>query len=100
MIRRPPRSTLFPYTTLFRSLTTVVSRIDMIAPRTTTDDTSSSPRSSAAPRPSGVAGGGEGVDMAPEGGGGDWESTRLKSTHANILYAVFCFKKKITLSTI
>src|SRR5258707_11866112 len=85
MIRRPPRSTLFPYTTLFRSLS--------------------------------VAGAGGRADPgglwrlgAPAGGRGhrrrrdragpgslaqrDRKSTRLNSSHANISYAVFCFKKK------
>src|SRR3712207_7068799 len=90
MIRRPPRSTLFPYTTLFRS-----------------------------PAGGGAGGGGgraagagrgrgpgvrhAGLHRAPgaggsgEGGRGrraDRKSTRLNSSHANISYAVFCLKKK------
>src|SRR3712207_8722445 len=82
MIRRPPRSTLFPYTTLFRSLV--------------------------------LAGGDLGVRVAGHllqralevlrglrgllRGGGDRKSTRLNSSHANISYAVFCLKKKKTLT--
>src|SRR6266496_1746863 len=66
MIRRPPRSTLFPYTTLFRS------RGRAAAPRRV-------PR----PRPSGGATG-------PR----DRKSTRLNSSHVEISYAVFCLKKK------
>src|SRR3712207_8208218 len=87
MIRRPPRSTLFPYTTLFRSLVLG----------------------------GGLRGGGELVARRPapvvdrgldggRGGGGrgrlgaehdeDRKSTRLNSSHANISYAVFCLKKK------
>src|SRR3712207_8052778 len=102
MIRRPPRSTLFPYTTLFRSLHRI-------------------------PNPPGPGGdvvtGGQGVrvmrtkhplpvgqqlttqpqrlhripNLPGPGGdvaaGGDRKSTRLNSSHANISYAVFCLKK-------
>src|SRR2546422_6263903 len=78
MIRRPPRSTLFPYTTLFRSRSTV-----------------------AAPGTDGVLVCGPGscleVDRrrAQNGsGGGDRKSTRLNSSHGYISYAVFCLKKK------
>src|SRR3712207_6887586 len=79
MIRRPPRSTLFPYTTLFRSPRRqpgvqdhdVVQRSRRAARMTT--DTASSTRLST---------------MA------DRKSTRLNSSHANISYAVFCLKKK------
>src|SRR3712207_7265710 len=89
MIRRPPRSTLFPYTTLFRS---------------------------ALARPGAAAGGvlvaeqhgGDAVRRPPRGRHdrreqrddrgahrrGDRKSTRLNSSHANISYAVFCLKKK------
>src|SRR3712207_7016198 len=96
MIRRPPRSTLFPYTTLFRSAALRPER----------------------PHPLGGAGGADrrlhprvGLDGAglgrrgrkpdrrprPGAGGapaGDRKSTRLNSSHANISYAVFCLKKK------
>src|SRR3712207_8516625 len=96
MIRRPPRSTLFPYTTLFRSGTSGLS--------------------------DGAGGGGGGLTTVSLGGqvllsafGGDGgtesgtsavggagagnetidrKSTRLNSSHANISYAVFCLKKK------
>src|SRR3712207_7148881 len=87
MIRRPPRSTLFPYTTLFRSLAKMpkdeqqavlrrasrvtgvtVGRIRRLL--TTCGDDGSRP--------------------------GDRKSTRLNSSHANISYAVFCLKKKKT----
>src|SRR3712207_7063059 len=96
MIRRPPRSTLFPYTTLFRS-------VRDIGP--------------GAPRPyvwsrAGVPGQEQGGAMAdpadpgrkttpragrlPRRRTGDRKSTRLNSSHANISYAVFCLKKKNT----
>src|SRR3712207_7878587 len=81
MIRRPPRSTLFPYTTLFRS------DGDALGDRL-----------------GGVA---DGVEVGEDAGAllvdvaghlgdalGDRKSTRLNSSHANISYAVFCLKKK------
>src|SRR3712207_8478773 len=90
MIRRPPRSTLFPYTTLFRS--------DWIGAegtlfRTKTGEVSLRVKTftllakSLRPLPLGK----EEVD--PETGE-DRKSTRLNSSHANISYAVFCLKKK------
>src|SRR3712207_8749503 len=94
MIRRPPRSTLFPYTTLFRSLPGrgIEGAGDL--------DGGSGNRRLAAPgiEPAG------GVDTehiafaAPAQGhlNLDRKSTRLNSSHANISYAVFCLKKKIS----
>src|SRR3712207_8028153 len=81
MIRRPPRSTLFPYTTLFRSL-------DPIEP----DDGEQHVVAHSAALLGGeqVAGGGAEVGHRL----GDRKSTRLNSSHANISYAVFCLKKK------
>src|SRR3712207_9219778 len=87
MIRRPPRSTLFPYTTLFRSV------------------------SRDARRPAGTGSERHGPGVARRGRrqrpahvrtgtherrrrGRDRKSTRLNSSHANISYAVFCLKKK------
>src|SRR5256885_13182664 len=73
MIRRPPRSTLFPYTTLFRS---PVRR-----------------------QPARRARGGHGASGRPTSGSaqhGDRKSTRLNSSHLVISYAVFCLKKKKT----
>src|SRR3712207_7256707 len=102
MIRRPPRSTLFPYTTLFRSQVVADGRPAL------------------GDRPRGEVGGKrvalgvDGDDEAERRGGchalvegevvggrkvggaalGDRKSTRLNSSHANISYAVFCLKKK------
>src|SRR5256885_5565544 len=66
MIRRPPRSTLFPYTTLFRS-----------------------PRGARVDRPD------AGAVRPPQRPRGDRKSTRLNSSHLVISYAVFCLKKKM-----
>src|SRR3712207_4570526 len=73
MIRRPPRSTLFPYTTLFRSFQWLLREIN--------------------------EGGGEAAVFEARFVDGltdqeDRKSTRLNSSHANISYAVFCLKKK------
>src|SRR3712207_7248843 len=89
MIRRPPRSTLFPYTTLFRSCPRRGAR-HLVARRRT-------PGAAASGRPAttGDAGGlgGDGATRV-RGAGQDRKSTRLNSSHANISYAVFCLKKK------
>src|SRR3712207_8013737 len=78
MIRRPPRSTLFPYTTLFRS------------PRTWRSLQIQTPLSvSSTTVPPGTHSGGNHTHIHR-----DRKSTRLNSSHANISYAVFCLKKK------
>src|SRR3712207_7719146 len=86
MIRRPPRSTLFPYTTLFRS----IPKNEALRFKAVTDDIyetmSVRPPRMAVMRLFGAAG------DASE----DRKSTRLNSSHANISYAVFCLKKKNT----
>src|SRR2546427_2737514 len=87
MIRRPPRSTLFPYTTLFRSHLEAAARAHRdergaIVGRRDGDGVIRRP----------------GVDERPGGGGArltlDRKSTRLNSSHSQISYAVFCLKKK------
>src|SRR3712207_8367376 len=87
MIRRPPRSTLFPYTTLFRSGTS-----DVIVERVTTYPTTSP--AAAAGACARVTGRRNEVRDTSR----DRKSTRLNSSHANISYAVFCLKKKQTLT--
>src|SRR5256886_11393671 len=99
MIRRPPRSTLFPYTTLFRSVDTVpcfpsseacnvcqasVAHLTRTGNSETPEKTASLPSSARLPF------------------AGDWpvtsldrKSTRLNSSHSQISYAVFCLKKKV-----
>src|SRR5207249_5827765 len=66
MLRRPPRSTLFPYTTLFRSMVVMNS-------------------------PAGVSAATDWYRLTTSG---DRKSTRLNSSHVSISYAVFCLKKK------
>src|SRR3712207_7023175 len=78
MIRRPPRSTLFPYTTLFRSVFVIDPNLIVLSVVT-------------------------GIALAlgwhlVASIGGDRKSTRLNSSHANISYAVFCLKKKYNLT--
>src|SRR5437899_3895200 len=81
MSRRPPRSTLFPYTTLFRSLVDdVVHRGEALRPRRM-------PRGLVRDRGA-LLGGQRGVEFE------DRKSTRLNSSHLGISYAVFCLKKK------
>src|SRR3712207_8887793 len=91
MIRRPPRSTLFPYTTLFRSVAAELERelpLDHVeAVRVMAVDV---PIGAVLARH--VAHVGEGQLVAL-----DRKSTRLNSSHANISYAVFCLKKKNTI---
>src|SRR3712207_7546864 len=97
MIRRPPRSTLFPYTTLFRS------RND----GTAIPDPGGAPGDQTVPRRPrprrrllrAALGGGTRPGRRERRGEiysdqGDRKSTRLNSSHANISYAVFCLKKK------
>src|SRR3712207_8595376 len=96
MIRRPPRSTLFPYTTLFRSLEVAPDLVlqlpcdlraaaDARGDLTVLDRVLRRQLFDLLKHP---------VVVATDAG--DRKSTRLNSSHANISYAVFCLKKKIT----
>src|SRR2546422_2523297 len=73
MIRRPPRSTLFPYTTLFRSEDAVSERCEVPLTHATTEEIR---------------------DILKTDHREDRKSTRLNSSHGYISYAVFCLKKK------
>src|SRR3712207_8227658 len=95
MIRRPPRSTLFPYTTLFRS----VQRAVALEP----DAQPLAQRVALAGAEAGHVGAGRALaaeerqpEIVERSKGLDRKSTRLNSSHANISYAVFCLKKKYT----
>src|SRR3712207_8442904 len=89
MIRRPPRSTLFPYTTLFRSFS-------IRCRQNACDATAEGSGPGGLGWDEGVRPRGGGRGLARRSGGlrGDRKSTRLNSSHANISYAVFCLKKK------
>src|SRR3712207_6953987 len=89
MIRRPPRSTLFPYTTLFRSRRALVHR-QVISRRQRHRRRHVGHRDALRVRVAGV------TVRIGRLGGEDRKSTRLNSSHANISYAVFCLKKKKT----
>src|SRR2546430_7752570 len=89
MIRRPPRSTLFPYTTLFRSAPVEAVAVGAVAPRPGVA-VGAEPGLAAGPAPVADAGA---VDVVP-GAVADRKSTRLNSSHSQISYAVFCLKKK------
>src|SRR3712207_7705923 len=90
MIRRPPRSTLFPYTTLFRSDPEVVSFREILEVFFTIHDPTTLNR--------------QGADVGPQYRSAifyhheeqrrDRKSTRLNSSHANISYADFCLQRK------
>src|SRR3712207_8170096 len=95
MIRRPPRSTLFPYTTLFRSAA-IVSLARTLGIRSVAEGVETA----------------EHLQMVRDAGCDlaqgyllahpmpDRKSTRLNSSHANISYAVFCLKKKNIMTTV
>src|SRR3712207_8978438 len=100
MMRRPPKSTLFPYTTLFRSFDErkpaprprhgiLPVRIGAVRAGPSTFNTSSPRRGEAAPR-----------RPLTQDRRLDRKSTRLNSSHANISYAVFCLTKKVLPATL
>src|SRR3712207_8131780 len=90
MIRRPPRSTLFPYTTLFRSWGNMTAGMELIRRAVGGEaHVLTFPLLTKA----------DGTKFGKSEGGSVWldrKSTRLNSSHANISYAVFCLKKKKT----
>src|SRR5690348_17569328 len=89
MIRRPPRSTLFPYTTLFRSDDILHLLADLNADGITIVLTTHELNTVAAHLPWVVC-----VNGSIVAEGEDRKSTRLNSSHPSISYAVFCLKKK------
>src|SRR3712207_7566720 len=89
MIRRPPRSTLFPYTTLFRSDQGDPGEQQQVGGAEQGVDV---PFDAEHEVPAHVTGAADGEHGQPDQA--DRKSTRLNSSHANISYAVFCLKKK------
>src|SRR3712207_7831693 len=99
MIRRPPRSTLFPYTTLFRSLTDDLrAKVDAAETMAALEDVYQPFRPKRRTRA--MIAREKGLeplaDLLARQDPSDRKSTRLNSSHANISYAVFCLKKKKT----
>src|SRR5690348_18167174 len=91
MTRRPPRSTLFPYTTLFRSLAVdVVAAVDYHRQQHAADDRDLARHGQRAGTTQDVVRDHAAEHAADE----DRKSTRLNSSHPSISYAVFCLKKK------
>src|SRR3712207_7905498 len=102
MIRRPPRSTLFPYTTLFRSICRLIKHNPQLTsiPVLQTSASFTSDEN----KVQGLDSGADGYLVQPIDTAvllatvrsllRDRKSTRLNSSHANISYAVFCLKKK------
>src|SRR2546427_1512274 len=89
MIRRPPRSTLFPYTTLFRSAHRQrPGGLGRVA------DGGRAPRTLGPPPVPAAAQGFRPRHRTPQDRARDRKSTRLNSSHSQISYAVFCLKKK------
>src|SRR3712207_8415506 len=99
MIRRPPRSTLFPYTTLFRSARRQV-RLELLQhelEHVEREQPLGRVLPEAAKR---LVQGADGVGRDRQDEARDRKSTRLNSSHANISYAVFCLKKKTNVSVL
>src|SRR2546429_3277440 len=89
MIRRPPRSTLFPYTTLFRSLITCIGGSSRFATPRASSYANRRARTEETKIPASI-----GASVPPCTANLDRKSTRLNSSHGYISYAVFCLKKK------
>src|SRR3712207_7989584 len=96
MIRRPPRSTLFPYTTLFRSRPISDERPGEPARRRRVNRDAEEPGPGRGARQRRGRRGARGRDRGGRGAALDQigRAPRLNSSHANISYAVFCLKKK------
>src|SRR5690349_23896290 len=91
MLRRPPRSTLFPYTTLFRSSEGL---LPVAAEQAGEEGTTGQPHTSGSDQASGGRNGSDRPATERSKTDEDRKSTRLNSSHVEISYAVFCLKKK------
>src|SRR5688572_31500549 len=94
MIRRPPRSTLFPYTTLFRSLRYTQEGSEALKLPQSESPAHADPSTSAAETSRYLRHGAIATRRAARWRLPDRKSTRLNSSHSQISYAVFCLKKK------
>src|SRR3712207_7260024 len=95
MIRRPPRSTLFPYTTLFRSVLRAAFPFNGLIIKADAGETGPNRLRNQPPHGHNAPVAGIAIDDDREAHAlRDRKSTRLNSSHANISYAVFCLKKK------
>src|SRR3712207_7376938 len=94
MIRRPPRSTLFPYTTLFRSW--VLMAVSNFSIKQVINGLLKTKKTSPRTPASQIFPQRRNEQVESNQRGRDRKSTRLNSSHANISYAVFCLKKKNT----
>src|SRR5688572_32489311 len=96
MLRRPPRSTLFPYTTLFRSppRTRAAQGREIARREIGAGEGEHRGQHDRGGRPEAAASGGGAVPQGGEVRSADRKSTRLNSSHSQISYAVFCLKKK------
>src|SRR2546422_7918310 len=90
MIRRPPRSTLFPYTTLFRSIMPLACDFSREDAEVNSFENIIDPFLASPDTPEGSIV----LSISPNGEEEDRKSTRLNSSHGYISYAVFCLKKK------
>src|SRR3712207_7660682 len=91
MIRRPPRSTLFPYTTLFRSGLGIYKQWKFLSERAVPSEVFFAGANTSQGYEEFVL---KRIEVAKGEEDLDRKSTRLNSSHANISYAVFCLKKK------
>src|SRR2546421_8102044 len=94
MIRRPPRSTLFPYTPLFRSINRDFATLVSLLPGVVDSPGTAEVQGFSGGASFNVGGNRSNGNSITIDGGRDRKSTRLNSSHDQISYAVFCLKKK------
>src|SRR5690349_23781308 len=97
-IRHPPRSTLFPYTTLFRSVLITRGDRDIFSLLVVPPDAAPDAARAAMAQAVRADNASDAEQILIDTGSGDRKSTRLNSSHVEISYAVFCLKKKIKMN--